>query len=190
MVKSKRAVKLSNSSPLLKNKLLFNVSFFLAIVLFVVGQILIFVSSATEGIILSIVAAIFGAVIYFKGDHLSLPEVAWNNVLPKVNLKLADVSKDKKIKKESVSKLSWKLDAFKPKFSISIVGVVLSFVLAGIGQAYLRQSWNDSSLAPGGWFFLIASILFVASLWPWFREGIKTIPISFKTGLLRTSDHS
>jgi len=184
MVKSKRVAKSTNTSSLLKNKLLFNVSFFLFVALFVLGQVLFFISNSLIGIILSVFAAILGTVIYFKGDRLSLPEVAWGNVLPKVNLEPIRLPKNKKIKKESVSKFSWKLDPFKPIFSISIIGVFLSLILAAIGQVYLHQSWNDRSLAPGGWFFLIASVLFVVSLWPWFREGIKTIPISFKTEMI------
>jgi hypothetical protein len=188
MVKLKRENKSANAPSLLKKKMGFNISFYLAIALFVAGQIAFFVSSPAVGIFLSIFAVALGVVIYAKGDRFSLPEVAWGQVLPKVDLDLHLPSispKNKKIKKEvSPSKVLWKLDAFKPIYSISVVGVALSFVLAGAGQAFFRQAGNDSTLVVGGWLFIIASVLFVASLWPWFREGLKTIPLSFKTEMI------
>ncbi len=185
MVKSKRGTKSANSSSLLKNKLLFNIAFFLSLALFAAGQAVFFVSNTTVGILMSVIALVLGAAVYFKGDKLSLPEVAWGNVIPKVNLKRPEGKKiDKKARKETPSKIAWKLDSFKPIFFISIVGVVLALILAGLGQSYFRQAWNDASFVPGLSLLFVGAVIFAASFWPWFREGLKNIVLPFKTEMI------
>jgi hypothetical protein len=182
MPKPKLKKKKTIVSSIFKTGPAFSIYFFLAIVLFAAGQIEFFAFNPAIGLVVSIFAAVLGAVIYIKGGRFSLPEAANVSVFSKVNFNLLkDSAKIKKNRKEPSPNISWKLDAFKPVYSISAIGVVISFALAGLGQFYLRQTWNQSSLGKGGWLFLAAGILFVASLWPWFKEGLKTIPISLKT---------
>ncbi len=63
---------------------------------------------------------------------------------------------------------------------LRVVGAVFSLLLAGFGQFYWAQSAEPSTFPKGGWFFLAAVILFTASFWPWYREGLKRISFDFK----------
>ena len=57
------------------------------------------------------------------------------------------------------------------------LGAISALILVGVGQSYMLQQGDGSTLWKGIWFFLAASILFIASLWPWMREGLRNIPM-------------
>ena len=182
MVKRKLHLKLIPPTLQVRNNIFLNISFFLSIVLFVAGQVVFFYFKSIIGIVLSVLGAALSTFIYFKGRDISLPNLTSGNVAMKFVKKSAKNSKT--IKKPIVFEFSANLDEFKPVFLISAVGFILSFVLAGIGQSYLRQDWEGSSLVPGCWYFFFAAILFVVSFWPWFRERLKGVPLSLKTEMI------
>ena len=182
MVKRKLHLKLIPPTLQVRNNIFLNISFFLSIVLFVAGQVVFFYFKSIIGIVLSVFGATLSTFIYFKGRDISLPNLTSGNVAMKFVKKSAKNSKT--IKKPIVFEFSANLDEFKPVFLISAVGFILSFVLAGIGQSYLRQDWEGSSLVPGCWYFFFAAILFVVSFWPWFRERLKGVPLSLKTEMI------
>ena len=182
MVKRKLHLKLIPPTLQVRNNIFLNISFFLSIVLFVAGQVVFFYFKSIIGIVLSVLGAALSTFIYFKGRDISLPNLTSGNVAMKFVKKSA--KNIKTIKKPIVFEFSANLDEFKPVFLISAVGFILSFVLAGIGQSYLRQDWEGSSLVPGCWYFFFAAILFVVSFWPWFRERLKGVPLSLKTEMI------
>src|SRR5690242_9061470 len=74
----------------------------------------------------------------------------------------------------SLKKVSWKMAAV-------ILGLVLAFLLAAIGQGLvLQRDMGDPSLTKGLWLYAVAIILFLASLWSWNRERLKQEPLSPK----------
>ncbi len=57
------------------------------------------------------------------------------------------------------------------------VGTASALILAGVGQFYMLQQGDGSTLWKGLLFFLAASILFIGSLWPWMRERLRNLPV-------------
>jgi len=181
MVKPKRPTKPVSATLPTKSNIFFSLSFFLSILLFGMGQVIFFYLKSVTGIILSVIGAVLSIVIYFKGRNFSLTNLTIGHVSPKLDRNLL---KNKKMNKLIALGGFPNSDVFKPVFLISVICIILSFILAGIGQSLLRQDWEGSTLVPGCLYFLIASILFVAGLWPWFRERLKAVPISFKTEMI------
>ncbi len=169
-----------------KQKVLFTALFFLGCALFLVGQFVFFTSNTAVGLVLSFAGVFFGGLIYFKGDVIALPdlpampEMKMGGKMPKVGLKLPPISR----LKLPTSPAAWKLEPFKPKYGFYLAGILLSLILIGIGQALFRQAWNDSTLAPGAWLYLAAAVVFVVGCWPWFREGLKNLNLSFQTEMI------
>jgi hypothetical protein len=181
MVTAKRPPKHDPLALRIKNDFFFNISFFLSFFLFVAGQIIFFHFKTVGGIVLSTFGAILSAATYFKGRNISLPNFTNGSVSSKSSQKF---SNEKKTKKAVASKSASDMEKFKPIFLISVVGFILSFVLAGVGQFYLRQDWDGASLAPGCWYFFFATMLFVASFWPWFKGKLKTVHLSLNTEII------
>ncbi len=181
MAKSKRPAKPPPAMLFFKNSIFFYVSFFISVGLFGAGQVVFIFSKSTAGIVLSAIGIVLSSFIYFKGVDFLFSNFIGGDILKKFNKSLL---KNKKTNKKIIRDSSSNVDAFKLIFLISAVGFILSFVLASIGQSYLRQDWEGSSLVPGCWYFFFASILFVVSFWPWFKERLKTVQLSLKIEII------
>ena len=64
------------------------------------------------------------------------------------------------------------------------MGALVALGLAAIGQSRFLQAGDPRSLHVGLAYFLAAAALFLASLWPWLREGLKEARLSPRTELV------
>jgi hypothetical protein len=120
-----------------KKNVAFNLLFFASVILFGLGQIYYFYLKSITGLMLSVFSAALCVVIYFKGRDISFSALTNRSFRQKPDKNLL---KRKRMNKLIVSNSSLNLDTFKPIFLISAIGIVLSFVLAGIGQFFLAPS--------------------------------------------------
>ena len=143
----------------------------LLVFLFGLGQGLVIKGQIFLGLTCSLIALILGLLVYFYGlkKALELLSVVFGS---------APAGKDRASKSSSVR--SSGADHWQNSMVVWLFLAITGLVLAGIGQAYMCQSGNPSTLPTGQYYFLAAVVLFVAGFWPWRREGLMNAPISFR----------
>ncbi len=147
----------------------------LSLAVFALGQIQLFHGKALLGLTLSAAAILCGLVLY-GGMEYSVKTRAFprkGRSLPKIKA-VPPLTRHLKGSLKNLSFLSLLRGG----------GILASFVLAGFGQYYLCQAGNGSTLATGSWFYLAAVFCILFAFWPWLREGLQRVPLSFPVEMI------
>jgi hypothetical protein len=145
---------------------------------FLVGQVFIMKDFFLPGLAFSLLSLGPGLLVYLTGSELFKDRPAAVPKRPLVRIPSPQKTKALgKVRTQSLSGSS--LVSFKWTIPglFRGVGTASALILAGVGQFYMLQQGDGSTLWKGLLFFLAASILFIGSLWPWMREGLRNIPI-------------